>query len=904
MAKDGIVSTTLSEWLLVILIIASLIFEFALHRLEHWIQNRHHHLVSVVRVLYRELMILGIVSFLFILYETVARPNTTIIHSFDFAHVFIFLLAIFYTVVVLSTMFTSLRLSAQWKKMEQMDLVHYLNLKDNYSQMRTLALRRHDAAWRLFWWFPNIVQLFRYIHMHEVVAFHDIRFQFIYYRNLPEDFRFSSFLRKIKSITFIELVESHWSLYLIFLAIVLGDILRRNVTYDSKKFDVVESVFISCAAFFLAICAQLLAVKIRRVYWQLTKHPRTYYEGVEANAVAEELHVRMQQQREARRSRSSRDTSMEVDPGNVADDESTALSVHPETELLDPMQPQPLSSSLNHVSSHTTESIPEASSTDVPNLSAHPFRPAPPTDNSILRPAQANVRASMDRPKVSFEALSQRALTDLQPSTIRNSPDDRVPNTDAIEDTLARHSLDVPRPKLATAAKRTGPPAPASLNASVARAAVEAARMRSAAASDTSGSVLARASMDTDRRSPKRMLGSPLVSRRTSLDGDARISLSDVVRSSIESRGRRGGGRVSIELAVVMPRDELAAQFEGEEDPRVASVDTLPHDDSELATHGVDGPATANATVGSGRKRPVPRIRFRGGTDRVDESSHVGIDIGEVADRNESQPVNTATDNGNGTTAGFRNPTILKNWEHQRLAQNTQPARYPRLVTKLIPRLGRVASPVEKLFWFGSHKFFLWCVEFVMFFSAVLLAAASAGLSSLPLVGENIRPLNIVALSLAGVNLLFVLFRIAGIMSRYIFILHNASLIPEVVAIEAIHNVREKRLGRDEDSSGSGSETEQEEAEAAKERRRRLGRFFRSEAESGNLPGIENESRNTSRTSWDVIARRKWRKRMALRRRNHRRLLSVTVDEDGTRVEPITRDQALLLQDDDDSLIE
>lgn len=863
MASDGAVSTTLSEWLLVILIIASLFFEFLLHRVEHWIQHRHYHLVSVVRVLYRELMILGLVSFLFILYETIEKPNGTIILSFEFAHVFIFLLAIFYTFVVLSTMFTSLRLSAQWKKMEQMDLVHYLNLKDKYSQMRTIVLRRHDAAWRLFWWFPNIVQLLNYIHMHEVMAFHDIRFQFIYYRNLPEDFRFSSFLRKIKSITFIELVESHWSLYLIFLLIVLGDILRRNViSHSESAFDIVESVFIITSAVILAICAQVLAVKVRRVYWQLTKHPRTYYEGVEADAVAEELkkaaEVRLQTQREARRSRSSRDATSEIDAGNVADDESAYISMNAEHELLDPMQPQPLSSPLAQTA---TTSFSRGTSSDTANVSSTSFRaliaPAAPTyTDEVSR--HAAVRHSIDISKHSFE----RMHTDLSNTAPRRNSLDRplTSSGDAIEDTLARHSLDVPRGYVSPPGRITNK-APSSFNASMARAAVEAARMRSGALND---------GVESGTRTPKSKVTSPKLSRRTSLDEDA-------IRTSMDSRGRRGG-RMSIELAVVMPRDELAAHFEGESQSAAGVENGVGEGEDGVQVEG-RGSVSVDRSANS-------RIRFqsrdagtRHGTGVP--SSHVTIDMTEEGMQSGlSRGFNEGVHASPVRSTGIRNPTILKNWEHQRRAQETQPdARYPKLVTKLIPRLGRVASPVEKLFWFGSHKFFLWCVEFVLFFSTVLLAAASAGLSLLPLSKEEIRPLNIVSLVFAVLNLFFVLFRIAGIMKRYIFILHNASLIPEIVAIEAIHNVRDKRLVRDDASSASGSETEREEDDAARERRRRLGRFFRSEAESGNVPGIEGGSR-PSRTSWDVVARRRWRKKMALRRRNRKRLINISVDED------------------------
>ena len=78
------------------------------------------------------------------------------------------------------------------------------------------------------WWFPNPAKLVRCWRLHEVITFHDIRFQVIYYRYLPDKFRFSAFLRKIKAVTFIELVERHWSLWVIFLLLAV-----RRVRMDS-----------------------------------------------------------------------------------------------------------------------------------------------------------------------------------------------------------------------------------------------------------------------------------------------------------------------------------------------------------------------------------------------------------------------------------------------------------------------------------------------------------------------------------------------------------------------------------------------------------------------------------------------------------------------------------------------
>lgn len=856
----GTVSNILSEWLLVVLIVVTLIAENILHRIEHWIHERHHHLSPVVKVLYRELMILGIISFSFILYEVTSKPKGYVVLSFEFAHLFIFLLAVFYTFVILSTMYTSLRLSARWKKMERIDLVDYLYLKERYTRLKSRATRRSDAPWRyVLWWFPNFMKLRRYLDLHDLMAFHDIRFQFIYYRNLPEHFRFSSFLRKIKSATFIELVEAHWSLSIIFLGVLFLDLSRRYISgVDSRSpkeesgLDTVESAFIVGAAVVLAIFVQVLAIKIRKVYMELTRHPRIYYDGVQLTDVAEEIAVA--KTRIAQGHRQSADN----DGGNDADDEAPGKrgpsADTPENKLLHPKEPKPMTAihggpevdGMSHISG-PSEAGPASLDTFAENKGE---RSIPARDNqrkqmsdvTMFSDGQGTDMFDSDVPlknraqhRTSLDEQPPSEVDDLQETAQRHSlelPRGRpalrpvVPESDTadeLHETAARHSLELPR--------ATVRPPPQTFGASVAKAAVEAARKR------TEGSV--RGSLDggSQAHTPGHNVGSPrkrslLSSRRGSLDEDSRVSGGDYVRASIESR-RRGEKR-SIELAAVIPVDEL-------EDRNPAA--------------GRRGNKDVAINLGEGGGESV--------NQRAADGSIVGQGRGSMTGGGQFKQVKSR---------GIHNPSILRNLEHQQRAQNTEPHNYPKWLIKLVPRLGRVASPVEKLFWFGSHKFFLWCIEFVQYFSTVLLAAAVAGVSLLPLNEKTPTALDITALCLSVANLIWALFRIAGIIKKYIFILHNASLIPEIEAIEAIHDVREKRIVQDDGSDESGSETEHEEDDAARERRRRLGDFFRNQAESGNVPGIDG-TEASSRVSTDSKTKR-FRK-LTVRRRNRSNLETI-----------------------------
>lgn len=248
-----------------------------LSALERRLISRHSHLRVVLRNLYRELLILGLISFIFVLYSTIFKPSAAVFVSFEFAHILIFVLAIFYTVVVFVTAATSLSMSRHWKAIEAMDLVQYLMNKSKFAELKAERQKHRSLVWRWFlWWRGDVRRLQRYHDAHTVMNFHDIRFQFIYYRKLPAEFNFSAYLRKIKSSTFIELVEPHWTIWAVILTLLLVDLLRRKYE-PSPTFD--RGVVIG-SAMLLWVMSEVLRLKISRVHWALFKHPATYYDDM------------------------------------------------------------------------------------------------------------------------------------------------------------------------------------------------------------------------------------------------------------------------------------------------------------------------------------------------------------------------------------------------------------------------------------------------------------------------------------------------------------------------------------------------------------------------------------------------------------------------------------------------
>lgn len=269
----GKVYRNLAEWLIVGLIVFSLIVERVLHMLEKWAEN-HFKVQTVLKNLYRELMILGMISFGFILYVFIAEPKDDIKMTFEVAHVFIFLFAIFHSIVVCCAILMSLGMSRHWKKMERIDVDTYVDTKKQFLGLKRLLHERNDVIWRYFlWWEPNLALPFRLWRLHEVMTFHDIRFQFIHFYKLPYEFRYSQFLRTAKSAVFVELVEIHWTHFFFFLIFVFLDIARSPLRWPLNF----EAYFLIGNSIFNMIAVVLLEAKMHRVYWRMTRNPAVHY---------------------------------------------------------------------------------------------------------------------------------------------------------------------------------------------------------------------------------------------------------------------------------------------------------------------------------------------------------------------------------------------------------------------------------------------------------------------------------------------------------------------------------------------------------------------------------------------------------------------------------------------------
>jgi Mlo family len=913
-------STSLSEWLLVVLIIVSLVLEVVLHRLERWIAQRHLHLQAVLRNLYRELMVLGLVSFVFIFYEAIAHPPETAVLSFEFAHVFIFLLALFHTGVVLASIAASLSLSRRWKHMEQMELLAYLDLKDEFARYRA---RIHASPFllhrRLYWWFPRVQTLLRYWHLHEIMAFHDIRFQFLFYRALPEDFNFSAYLRKVKAVTFIDLVDAHWSLWLCFLVIVLIDVARRSVWEDPTF----ESAFVLAAAVSLIAAAALLNHKIRSVYWDLTRHPATYFDNVSQETVREEIRsgrdCRSVDKRALTSTKGADKTPSLLPPTSTTtspptDDDAGAAADDERTDAEATRMRVAANPSLMSLDTR-------ASSADAADVAAYQKSPDyPHARGAVTNSESANPGISEDiitavlQDRVESNGIGFESVDgDKELLAVRRVFEVPRRTTNLVNDPASLLAAAAAVMPLDAAAIAIAANTAASLHVPTAES---AATMTGAADAATRGSTpvssgtstpgaasLTRASWQP-RRKPRTRVPEPAAptgddllevavlhslgsnpniesrrgsldeypsSRRASLEGrpppsrptTAGVTSSYSHRGSLDGRPAPALSRTATgAVYVVSATRQTPRSPEGSR--RGSSLELVRSDALQSGRASLDSQGGCHRrSIELSRTLPMEelrnrnRTRFVGGAEiaiDVDDFAHdvdwtMGDDVsvrnGLARGRMDGRPRTLDVLNAD-LQRRYVNPSLVKHVQQTGQARDQRPPKqYPKVVKMLIPRLKRVAGTVEKLFWFGSHRFFLWCVEFTLFFATVLLASTSASFVLIVRRDSNseLENINIAAIAVSAIALMYVLVRIGYVMKKYTFVLNNAGLVPEVLALQVIHNVRQKRqlmneMYADMHDDASASDSGSEACEAARERRRKFSRFFNKAAESGHIPGV------------------------------------------------------------------
>eukprot|EP00168_Porphyra_purpurea_P021155 TRINITY_DN927_c0_g1_i1.p1 TRINITY_DN927_c0_g1~~TRINITY_DN927_c0_g1_i1.p1 ORF type:complete len:883 (+),score=356.96 TRINITY_DN927_c0_g1_i1:276-2924(+) len=734
----------LSELLGVGLVVAQLVFHVLLHHLEHYVGHSHPSLLPILRTVYRELLILGFVSFTFILAATFGKFGDELFVSFEFAHLLIFLLAVFYIIVVLVTTWTSLSLSARWQEIESMEFVTYLANKQEFTELKTERERHRNYLWRwVLWWKGNPLKLERFHYLHERMAFHDSRFQFLYYRALPEDFSFSAYLRKVKTQVFRNLVEVHWTIWVALLVFILADYVRRQI-WDSQTFDQGLIIGLSITAM---LAADALGIKISRVYWRLFKRPATYF-----NDVTQALTTGLPLDDDAPPSKGSR-----AAPGDYTEPDSHLGRVLPDGHVLRP-SPSELARVASRSASQEVGGDVDPDDTDFGMRST--VRRSLGGDGS----ARASSASISDLRKRRTDPLEGEDGFEINPDggDNPNGPPSSSKGKAEFIDSIFSAEAEPRRSLDGANGRKDGARHPADHgdDEAVARHSIELRRSIDGLGGALEGGGR-RSSVDGGRRR-----SSTEGHRQSSTEGRRRSSTEGGRRTSIDRNGSEDEGmtdaprRMSLEVAGNLPVGEL-------EERHLAA--------RGLETGGRRGSNADRDNAGRRRRSSLDRRASAGGRRRAPDEH---IDHEDSADENDVAHINTS---------------IIDRHKKALEAQEQGPRRdYPKLVTTLFPRLARRASPAEKLFWAGSHVLFLWLEEFVLFGSTLVTSVVVAGYATAAFKGvqKGASAKDIAAITMVLVAQAYVLLRVAQSLKLYIFVLNSSGLLDEERALAAIDRVK------------------------------------------------------------------------------------------------------------------
>ncbi|PRP88035.1 hypothetical protein PROFUN_04463 [Planoprotostelium fungivorum] len=214
-----------------VIVIFSLILEKAHHKATVYArQTGKKHVGAVIKKVTTELMILGLVSFLFF---TVLKTQwfISLLHKIsikeftdefiEFLHMFLFVIVAIYVCIVIVLLILGGFIKSQWKRLER----------------RALNRERPRKVGWIFSYFNVAIKYYHFIRLRE---------NFITVHQLPEDFKYYSYLKQIYSQTFSEIVELNWKVWIIVL-IVMG--LDYADTRLSGTFNVGTGVIFICSLF-------------------------------------------------------------------------------------------------------------------------------------------------------------------------------------------------------------------------------------------------------------------------------------------------------------------------------------------------------------------------------------------------------------------------------------------------------------------------------------------------------------------------------------------------------------------------------------------------------------------------------------------------------------------------------
>ena len=271
----------LATWCMVALIGFTVAFEYCLHHIEHQLRS-HTHYLKILSKVYKELMILGFISFSILIVLQVFALTSTVSETLEFVHVWFFFIALLYAIHVLVYMWLARRDKRRY------DVATYRRIPDlleGYKQMQLYETTRREKAtsgghyWcRFVVWCWNVSEV-SYVssvlssiyqtpatRLYAQMQFHIVRSLFIRTYNLPPHFDFAKYLRRCmsKHITEqLDIKETSWLILVLFLIINVVRVYIEE-TYSDDTYSVVTLWLFLVVPYFLLGLSMCAVVGIER----------------------------------------------------------------------------------------------------------------------------------------------------------------------------------------------------------------------------------------------------------------------------------------------------------------------------------------------------------------------------------------------------------------------------------------------------------------------------------------------------------------------------------------------------------------------------------------------------------------------------------------------------------------
>ena len=223
----------LATWMMIALIVFTISFEFFLHHVERQLLL-HTHYLKILSKVYKELMILGFISFAILIVLQVLELSSATTETLEFVHVWFFFIAVLYAIHVLVYMWLARR---DKRRYDVAACMRIPDLIEQYKQVQAEEETRQQrpgcwAAMARHWhrlcqvsfvssvW--SSVYQSRSTRVYQQLQFHIVRSLFIRTYGLKAEFDFAKYLRRCmsKHITEqLDIKEGSWLMLIVFLVI-------------------------------------------------------------------------------------------------------------------------------------------------------------------------------------------------------------------------------------------------------------------------------------------------------------------------------------------------------------------------------------------------------------------------------------------------------------------------------------------------------------------------------------------------------------------------------------------------------------------------------------------------------------------------------------------------------------